>query len=364
MTNSTITTSRKRIAVVGAAGYSGVELLALLLNHPGVEVVALFGSDKGAAQPNAAPAAIFSDQHPRFRGLLDIAVQPATPAAILAANPDAVFLCTPHAASHDLAPHILAQGVPVFDLSAAFRLRDAALYPKHYAFEHTNPAHLEKAVYALPELHREAIKRADLHAIPGCYPTSAILPLAPLVKAGAIDPSRRVVIDSISGVSGAGRAANVATLFCEVSVRPYEVFKHRHTPEIEAYSGAKVWFTPQVGPYDRGIVSNIHADLAPGWDAQRARATLESAYATEPFIRILKTGTWPSVLGVVRTNFCDIALDTRENADGTHHLILVSAIDNLIKGAAGQAVQAMNIRLGFPETTALLAASATKGAAH
>lgn len=362
MTNPAAT-SRKRIAVVGAAGYSGVELLALLLNHPGVEVVALFGSDKGAAQPTAAPA-IYSDQHPRFRGLLDIPVQPATPAAILANKPDAVFLCTPHAASHDLAPHILARGVPVFDLSAAFRLRDAALYPKHYAFEHTHPALLEKAVYALPELHREAIKHADLHAIPGCYPTSAILPLAPLVKAGAIDPSRRVVIDSISGVSGAGRAANVATLFCEVSVRPYEVFKHRHIPEIEAYSGTKIWFTPQVGPYERGIVSTIHADLAPGWDAPRVRAALESAYANEPFVRILKPGNWPSVLGVARTNFCDIALDTRENpgGDGTHHLILISAIDNLIKGAAGQAVQAMNIRLGFPETTALLAASAAKGA--
>lgn len=356
---STASPTRKRVAVVGAAGYSGVELLSILADHPRVEVAALFGSDKGAASPApAAEAPIFSDAHPRFRGVFDLPVLPASPAAILNASPDAVFLCTPHAASHDLAPPILAAGVPVLDLSAAFRFRDAAIYPKHYAFEHTRPDLLERAVYALPELHRSAIAPADLLAIPGCYPTSAILPLAPLVKAGAIDPARRVIIDSISGVSGAGRGANIATLFCEVSVRPYEVFKHRHTPEIEAYSGTPVWFTPQVGPYERGIVSTIHADLAPGWDAPRVRAALAAAYENEPFVRLLKPGTWPSVLGVARTNCCDIALDTRANSDGTHHLILVSAIDNLVKGAAGQAVQALNIRFGFPETTALLPAAA------
>jgi N-acetyl-gamma-glutamyl-phosphate reductase len=359
---------RKRVVIVGAAGYSGVELLSILLGHPGVEIVGLFGSDKGASAAAASDSPSIGELHPRFRGVLDLAVRPATFEAILGLRPDAVFLATPHAASHDLAPALVERGVIVLDLSASFRFREAWVYPKHYGFEHAHAGLLGRAVYGLVEMFREDIRKADLIAVPGCYPTSAILALAPLVKAGAIDASRRVIVDSISGVSGAGRSANVATLFCEVSLRPYEVFKHRHTPEIEAYAGTKVWFTPSVGPYERGIVSTIHAELNSGWDLARVRAVLDGAYDGERFVRVLKGGTWPSVAGVVRTNFCDIAVDTREGdvgADGAarQHLIMVSAIDNLVKGAAGQAVQCFNVRFGFAEGTALPGIDHAKGVA-
>lgn len=351
-----------RVAIVGAAGYSGAELLHILLNHPAVEVVALFGSDKGA-DPKAEPRADapeIADLHPRFRGVTSLRVHPATPESIAATKPDAVFLATPHAASHDLAPALFDRGIVVLDLSASFRLADPALYPKHYDFNHARPGLLKSAVYALPELFRHRIPSSALLAIPGCYPTSALLPIAPLVRAGAIDTSRRVIIDSISGVSGAGRSVNIATLFCEVSVRPYEVLKHRHSPEIEAYAGTPVYFTPHVGPYDRGIVSTIHIELNAGWDASRVRALYESAYASEPFVRLLAPGRWPSVAAVRNTNFCDIALAVDEPA---RHLIVISALDNLIKGAAGQAVQAFNARFSLPETLALLpAANASVGA--
>lgn len=339
------------VAVVGAAGYSGVELLHILLEHPGVALAGLFTSDKG--QPTAASPRI-SELHPRFRGLCDAPLRPTTTDAVAATGAKAVFLCTPHQASHDMAPALLDRGLVVFDLSAAFRFRDAAVYPRHYGFEHQRPDLLNAAVYGLPEQHRERIRSAQLVGVPGCYPTSAILALSPLVKAGALALGRRVVVDSISGVSGAGRSPQLRTLFCEVSVQPYEVLKHRHTPEIEVYAGAPVHFTPQVGPYERGIVSTIHADLRPGWTLDRIASAYSAACASEPFIRLLPRDVWPSVNGVRLSNFCDIGFAVHEES---RHLVVVSAIDNLIKGAAGQAVQCFNLRFGYPETTALVPAS-------
>ncbi len=347
-----------KCAIVGAAGYAGAELLSILLEHPAAEVVGLFGSDKAPSSSAAATAALapeIADLHPRFRALCDLRVAPATPQGVAASGGgvDAVFLATPHQASHDLAPDLLSRGIKVFDLSASFRFKDASVYPKHYGFAHAHPALLSQSVYGLPELFRAEIAGADLIGVPGCYPTSAILALAPLVRAGAVDASRRVIVDSISGVSGAGRSANVATLFCEVSVRPYEVLKHRHTPEIEAYAGTPVYFTPHVGPYERGIVSTIHMELSPGWSDAKLREVFAGAYADEPFVRVLPPGAWPSVGAVRGTNFCDIALAVDEP---NRHAVIVSAIDNLIKGAAGQAVQCMNIRFGLDETASLLPA--------
>lgn len=339
-----------RCAVVGAGGYSGAELLAILLNHPEAEVVGLFASEKTKELGEQG----IGDLHPRFRGVAacdGLRVRPASVDAITACGAEAVFLATPHGASHDLAPPLLGRGLKVLDLSASFRFRDPSVYPRHYGFEHARPDLLGSAVYGLPELFRERIRGADLIGVPGCYPTSAILPLAPLVRAGAVDASRRVIVDSISGVSGAGRTANVATLFCEVSVRPYEVLKHRHSPEIEAYAGTPVYFTPQVGPYDRGIVSIMHVELREGWDAARLRDTLSAAYGGEPFVRLLPPGVWPSVGAVRGMNFCDIGLGVDEQG---RHAIVISAIDNLVKGAAGQAVQCFNLRFGFDESTALL----------
>lgn len=345
-----------RISIIGAAGYSGAELVGLLAVNDEVELVGLFGSESRAASaPGGAPQQ-FADAHPRFRGVIDLSIEPFSIDKLLAQNPDAVFLATPHEVSHDVAPDLLKHGIVVFDLSAAFRLGDPAAYSKHYGFTHAHLDLLMKAVYGLPERNAEAIHTADLIALPGCYPTSIVLPLAPLMDAGAIDRARPVIADCVSGVSGAGRSPALKSMFCEVTHQPYGVLAHRHAPEICEHSGADVIFTPHLGPFDRGIVSTIHAPLAPGWNEEAVRSTLDAAYGDEPFVRLLPRGTWPSVGGVRGTNFFDIALAVDDSRTSGAHLIMVSAIDNLLKGAAGQAVQCLNIRFGFPQTTALLTA--------
>jgi len=339
---------RIRTVIVGAPGYTGAELASILAAHPGVELVGLFGSERRAAGGTAPD--LLSDLFPRLAGVVDLPVRAADPASILACAPDAVFLATPHEASEALAPALLAAGTVVLDLSAAFRLRDALLYPKHYGFEHAHAALLGDAVYGLPELAGDALRTASLIACPGCYPTSVILPVRPLVDAGIIDGSRPVIVDSASGVSGAGRGAAVKSLFCEVSLQPYGVLAHRHQPEMGQETGARILFTPHLVALDRGILSTIHAELAPGRTLDDARACLASTYADAPFVRLLPSGRWPSIAAVERTNCCDIALGTDDT--GTH-LVISSAIDNLVKGAAGQAVQAFNVRFGFDEAAAL-----------
>jgi N-acetyl-gamma-glutamyl-phosphate reductase len=339
---------RIRTVIVGAPGYTGAELAGILASHPDAEIVGLFGSDRRAAA-GAAPE-LLSDLFPRLAGVVDLPVRAADAASIIACEPDAVFLATPHEASEALAPALLAAGIVVLDLSAAFRLRDAALYPKHYGFGHSHPSLLAEAVYGLPELAGDALRTASLVACPGCYPTSVILPVRPLADAGVIDRSRPVIVDRASGVSGAGRGAAVKSLFCEVSLQPYGVLTHRHQPEMAQETGARVLFTPHLVALDRGILSTIHAELAPGRTLDDARACLASAYAGAPFVRLLPAGRWPSIASVERTNCCDIALGTDESGS---HLVVSSAIDNLVKGAAGQAVQAFNVRFGLDEATAL-----------
>lgn len=343
-----------RIVIIGASGYSGAELAHILLNHPSAEIVGTFGSAKRDDTPQR-----FSDLWPKFRGRLDLPIQAASIEAVVALKPDAIFLATPHEASLDLAPQLLKHGQIVLDLSAAFRLKDAALYPKFYSFEHHHTSLLCEAAYGLPELFRSSIAKANLIAVPGCYPTSCILPLAPLVKAGAIRTENnkpvRAIIDSTSGVSGAGRSATVRNLFCEVSQTPYGVLSHRHNPEIDAYANTPTLFTPHLGPYDRGILSTIHVELAPTWTEQKVRDALAAAYTNEPFVRLLPPKSWSAVNDVAHTNFCDIALAVDTTFDAARpHLIIASAIDNLVKGAAGQAVQCMNLRLGLTETMGLL----------
>lgn len=346
-----------RCAIVGAGGYSGGELVSILLGRPNARIVGLFGSDRRGVE---APQRI-SDVFRRFRSACDMPIVPATLDAIAACRPDVVFLATPHIVSYELAPRLALEGITVIDLSAAFRLKDAALYPKHYAFDHAQAVWLEKAVYGVPELFRAKLQGAKLIAVAGCYPTSAILPLAPLVRAGAIHPARAPIIDSVSGVSGAGRHATLTSSFCEVSLQPYNVLKHRHQPEIDAYAGTRTVFTPHLGPFDRGILSTIHAELSDGWPAQRIFDTFHAAYAHEPFIRLLPAGVWPSIAAVQRQNFCDIGWAVDE---AHKHLIVVSALDNLVKGAAGQAVQCMNAAFALPETMGLLDARPPEGTAR
>ncbi len=333
--------NRCRAVVVGAAGYSGAEIVGILLQHEAVDVVGLF-----ASASRAENVLRFDQLFPRFRGWTDLNVHSTSVTEILALEPDVVFLATPHEASHDLAPVLCAQGITVFDLSAAFRLRDQAAYPKHYGFSHAHPQWLEKAVYGIAELNRTAISKAQLIAVPGCYPTSVVLALRPLVDAELL-ASTPIIVDSTSGVSGAGRSPALKSLFCEVSQQAYGVFTHRHQPEMIQETHADVIFTPHLGPFDRGILSTIHATLRPNIGESHIRETLCAQYASEPFVTILKAGDWPSVSAVQATNRCDIglAVDPTRN-----HLIISSAIDNLIKGAAGQAIQCMNIRFGFAET--------------
>ena len=345
----------RRVAIVGAAGYTGAELVALLAGRAGVELVGLFGSARRAGETRT-----IGEIHPRLRGVTDLGVRPFDAGSLRDTGADTVFLATPHAVSHDLTPGLLAQGLLTIDLSAAFRLPDPADYPRLYGFEHERPDLLDAAAYGLPELNRDAVALADLIAAPGCYPTASILVLAPLVRAGVLEPGATPIVDAVSGVSGAGREPSERAMFCEVSLAPYAVFAHRHTPEIAAHAGVPVVFTPHLAPFDRGILATVHARVAPGVDRARLAGLYEGAYAGEPFVRLVPEGDWPSVGGVQRTNFCDIGFALDESSG---HLIVVSAIDNLLKGAAGQAVQCFNLRAGLPEAIGLPGGGAGAGVA-
>lgn len=331
------------VVIVGAGGYAGAELVEILLRHSRAQVRGLFASAR--REKEAAGGGGFDELFTRFRGRCSLPVKAASVEAIAEVGAEAVFLATPHEASVELAPELVARGMKVFDLSAAFRLKDAALYPKYYGFEHEKAAALASAVYGLPEVFRAEIARADLVAVPGCYPTSAILPLRPLVMAGAVKAGTRLIVDSVSGVSGAGRGLSLKSLFCEVSLQAYGVMGHRHEPEIGAYAGQPVIFTPHLVAFERGILSTIHVELAAGWDQERVTRLYHETYAKERFVRLLPAKQWPSVADVRGTNFCDFGWQA--SADG--HLIVSSAIDNVGKGAAGQAVQCMNVRFGCDE---------------
>lgn len=337
-----------RTVIVGAAGYTGAELASLLAAHPACEIVGVFGSEKRAAEGEQPLSRLF----PRLRGVVDLPLRVVSVQAIVDLKPNVVFLCTPHEVSAAMSEALLASELVVIDLSAAFRLHNAADYPTHYGFEHPAAHLLQRAVYGLPEFNRARIAESDLIACPGCYPTSVALALKPLAAANLIRTDRPVIVDSASGVSGAGRSPAVKSLFCEVNFQPYNALKHRHQPEMRQETGCTVLFTPHLLPLDRGIVSTIHAELADGVTEAQVRAWLQRIYEGESFVRLLPAGEWPSVAGVERTNFCDIGLAVDE---ATRHLLLVSSIDNLVKGASGQAVQCMNVRFGLPETMGLLA---------
>ena len=334
-------------AVVGASGYAGSVLTGLLLNHPHVTVTHLYVSERSAdaGKPVTAIDARLTDR-------TDLTLEPLTDPAAAAQNLDMVFLATDHAVSAALAPVFTAAGCTVFDLSGAYRLADPADYPKYYGFEHAAPECLKRAVYALAEfVDPEKLRAADLVSLPGCYPTASQLALKPLIDAGLLDPAVKPVIDAVSGVSGAGRKAKLNSAFCEVSLSAYGVFTHRHRPEIEEHLGRRVIFTPHLGCFKRGILATITARLAPAAQGEKAREKIAAAYASaytgKPLVRL--RDTLPKLDDVTYLPFCDIGFTT----DG-EDVVIVSAIDNLMKGAAAQAVQVMNLKFGFAETTALL----------
>ena len=350
----------RKVAIVGASGYSGEELVRLLLRHPQVELVAVT-SRQSAGQ---TVAQVF----PKFANLPRAASLRFTEpnADTLSRLADVVFLALPHGVAAEYAVPLVREGCLVIDLSADFRLRSAATYKEFYAHDHPAPELLEKAVYGLPEIHRAQIKGAMLIASPGCYPTSILLPTIPLLRAGLIRPEG-IIANSLSGVSGAGRKADLDYLFCECneSVRPYGVPKHRHLSEIEeqlalaAGAPVTIQFTPHLIPVNRGILTTLYLTPAKPFASAEEMAALGSqvsdcyaaAYASEPFVRLLEGKALPDTKNVVGTNVLELAwrLDPR-----TGRLLVMSAEDNVVKGASGQAVQSMNILCGFPETVGLV----------
>ena len=319
-----------RVAIVGVTGYAGQELDRILAIHPQFALTGRFASK--ADEKSGAEAFTFE----RLRSF----------------SPDAVVLATEHELSMHLVPELLREGYRVVDMSGAFRLREAAQYVEWYGFEHTSPELLKEAVYGLPEVMSEQIRGAKLVANPGCYATAAVLPLIPLYNANAIDRECTVVVDGKSGVSGAGRAPKPETHFCEVNenLSAYGVLKHRHTPEMVAQlrgaSFDRFVFTAHLIPITRGILNTITLRIS---TRASAHSILAETYAKSPFVRVLHLAQLPNVQSVTRTNLCSIGVVTKDA-----HTVIVSAIDNLIKGAAGQAVQNLNLMFGCEPTTGLL----------
>jgi len=333
-----------RVAILGATGYTALELIKILLRHPEVEITALTSRQEGS--PHVAMI------HPQLAGRIDLVLENLDLSAVTA-RADCVFSCLPHGASAAACAPLLESGLKVVDFSADYRLRDLETYQAWYGQKHADPDRLAGTVYGLPELFRDAIGPAQLVANPGCYPTSAILALAPLLKAGLI-AADDLLIDSKSGVSGAGRTPKLMTHYteCNESVSAYNVGRHRHTPEIQQVlslaSGQEVSiiFTPHMVPMDRGILTTAYAKAIGAPSEEKVLATLRDFYASEPFVRVVEH--LPGTKDTIGTNFCDVT--ARRVHD---RVLLISCLDNLIKGASGAAVQNFNVMHGFAETTGL-----------
>jgi N-acetyl-gamma-glutamyl-phosphate reductase len=337
-----------RVAIVGASGYTGGELARLLANHPSATL--------SAATSRRYDGQRLDQVFPHLTGRIDIEIKDHSVDEIIDLA-DFIFCAVPHKTAMDIVPAFIEAGKKVVDLSADFRIRDVAVYEKWYQ-AHSAPELVKHAVYGLPELYREQIREASLVANPGCYPTSITLALAPLLETDLIDP-QSIIADSKSGTSGAGRAASVTTLFCEVTdgFRPYKVGgTHRHVPEIEqnlskcAGFPIKVSFTPHLLPISRGILSTIYVNQTREVELDKLQTLYQKKYQNERFVRLLEAGVQPATQYVRGSNYCDIALaqDVR-----TRRIIITSAIDNIVKGASGQAVQNMNLMCGFAEDAGL-----------
>ena len=333
--------ANKRAAILGATGYTGVELLRLLAGHPHLEVVYATGDSQAGQRiatlyPSLAAAypTLVAEEHDASR----------------LAGLDVVFLCTPHESSLELVPELIGRVEVVVDLSAAFRLTDASQYPAWYGFTHTHPELLARAVYGLPEVYRTELAGARLIATPGCYVTAATLALRPLVAAGMIE-QKGIIVDAASGVSGAGKALKSSSMFCAVDedFTAYGLVSHRHTPEMQQLIGGEILFTPHLAPMNRGILATCYARPSSGvTTTDDVMGVLQSAYSNEPFVVV--SDSIPSTKATLGTNAVHITarVDPR-----TGHAIVISALDNLTKGASGGAVQAANVALGLPETSGL-----------
>ena len=339
--------SKINVSIIGASGYSGIELYQVLRRHPRVQVKHLFAQSSAGKRVD--------ELYPSLRVRSARIFETYTPDRL--DGTDAVFIALPSGEAMQLVPALLGHGLRVIDLGGDFRLQQTEVYKTYYKRDHTATDLLASAVYSLPEIHSRGLQDVRLLSNPGCYPTSAILPLAPLLKQGLIEPAR-ITINSLSGVSGAGRSASVELSFAEVdgSVKPYRVGNHQHTPEIEAalsgHAGTdvRVTFTPHLLPITRGILTTTTASLVGHTDDATVTAAMEAAYGNAPFVRLLGARP-PEIRSVVHTNYIDIGWHLYPR---NGQIILLSAIDNLLKGAAGQAVQNFNRMFGIPETEGLL----------
>ncbi|MEA3329104.1 MAG: N-acetyl-gamma-glutamyl-phosphate reductase [Candidatus Omnitrophota bacterium] len=339
-----------KVAIVGATGYTGEELVKILIDHPEAEITSLTAKIDQACR--------ISDVFPRFCGKIDLECANLEDIAEVASKSQVVFLALPHRVSMSIAPEFLKLGKRVIDLSADYRLRDIALYEQWYKARHSSPSLAEEAVYGLPELYREEIKKAKLIANPGCYPTGIILALAPLLEKGLIDHSD-IIIDSKTGLTGAGRKAAIELHFSEITenFKAYKINQHQHLPEINqeltklAKHPVKITFVPHLAPINRGILSTIYLNETKKTALKDLLDIFKNFYKNEPFVRIKAEGQSPQLKEVVETNFCNIGIWASQDS---RRIIIISAIDNLGKGAAGQAVQNMNIMFGFQETAGLI----------
>ena len=337
-----------RAGIVGVSGYSGAEALKILLKHGQVRVTYVSANNtKGT----------IDEIWPNLKGLTNLVCSKYDPKKAIELC-DVIFLAVPHTKAMSMAPALLKAGKLVIDISADYRLKKLSDYIKWYKKEHKDPSNLKKAVYGLPEIYREDIKKAQLIANPGCYPTAALLALAPLVSTQGINIDS-IAIDAKSGVSGAGRKASTELLYSEnnENFKAYKALNHQHTPEIEQYlqklggKKFKVDFVPHLLPVNRGILETIYVRLNKSINLANAQKIYERFYKKEPFVRVLKPGVQPELKNVCNTNYCDIGLSMGENKK---LIVITSAIDNLVKGASGQAVQNMNIACGFKEREGLL----------
>lgn len=336
-----------KVAVIGASGYTGAELIGLLSSHDKISIEHLVVSENSSSADMT-----FSQLHPRYLGVCDLPLvcfsQEWFDASV--ATLDAVFFATPHEFSADWANAFVESGVKVFDLSGGFRLKDAEDYPKFYGFEHKNLHALENAKYGLAEWEQEHIAQAKLVAVPGCYPTASLLSLKPITSNNLHVENSLIVINGISGVSGAGRKASLATSFYEVSLTPYNILQHRHQPEISQEAGAQVIFNPHLAPYKRGLMATVTLQIKSSVTTNDINQAFVKAYHNTPLVRL--TGAWPKIDNVSNTPFADV----HWQVDEEKNVVVVScAIDNLLKGAASQAVQCANISLGLASHYGLIA---------
>lgn len=339
-----------KTAIIGASGYTGSELAKLISEHPHFQLSALYVS-QNSADAGKPLSQINGRLSPDLFDQPDLLLQAINDEDIqfIGENMDLVFLALPHEVSHSWAPQLVKHGAKVLDLSGAYRLSNTQLYSSYYGFTHEHTDALNQAAYGLAEWNTHAISQAQLIAVPGCYPTASLLALKPLASNKLIHPEHYPIINATSGVSGAGRKASMTNSFCEVSLQAYGVLGHRHQPEIDEHLGSSVIFTPQLGNFKRGILATITVKLNESATEANITQAYEEAYAQQALVQLSKT--WPKLDDVVSTPQCH--LHWKFDLE-THYLVVSSAIDNLLKGAASQAIQCANITQGLPHETGLV----------